>query len=401
MPLPNVKISLANGAMGRIDETGDGISGLVLNSSAAASGLALATPAVIYNLQAAIALGITQTALPEVYRHIKEFYDGYNYVTGSQNAELYIMLVAQTMTLAQMADTTVANSASKLVDYANGRVKRLALARNPASGYTPVLTNGIDADVLAALPKAQLLGNTYAERQWPLRVLIEGRGFALANIGPLKDLRTYANNRAGVVMASSANDGSASVGFALGVAAGLPAHRSIARVKNGALTPIVIGYNGDTQADAMPGAIDTIHDKGYIIFRTFPNRAGYFFNDDPMAASKTDDYSQLVYGSVIDKAQRVVYNVLVDEVNDDVDVLAGGKLHPAVIATIESNITRAAAVSLADNVSKNEDGSLAFTAYIDPDQNVISTEKLQVTVRARPKGYNKTIEVSLGYSLSI
>lgn len=401
MPLPNVKISLANGAMGRVDETGDGISGLVLNASAAASGLALATPAVIFNLQAAVALGITEAALPEVYRHIKEFYDGYNYVTGSQNAELYIMLVAQTMTLAQMADTTVTNSAAKLVDYANGRVKRLALARNPASGYTPTLTDGIDADSLAALPKAQLLGNTYAERQWPLRVLVEGRAFALANVGTLKDLRTLTAPRAGVVMASSKNDGSASVGFALGVAAGLPAHRSVGRVKNGALAPISVGYNGDTKAEAMAGAIDTIHDKGYFIFRTFSNRTGYYFNDDPMAAPKSDDYSQLVYGNVIDKAQRVVYNVLVDEINDDVDVLTGGKLHPAVIATIESNILRSAGVALSENISKNEDGTIAFSAFIDPDQNVVTAEKLKVIVRARPKGYNKTIEASLGYSLSI
>jgi len=401
MPLGKVKISLANGALGSVSATGDGIGGLIISIDAPPSGLALATPKVIFNLKEAEALGITSALFPKQHRQIKEFYDGILYITGSENAELWIMLVADTTSLTQMADNTNASGAKKLLDGASGRIKLLGFSRVPASGYTPTTTNGIDLDVENAVTNAQVLAAAAATAQKPVRCLIEGRNMLFASVGSWPDLRALSANRVGIVAWSTANDKSASLGFVLGVACGLPVQRNIGRVKNGPLPLTVQPYIGDSTVEAALASLDSVHDKGYIILRTLVGKAGYFMNDDPMAAPTSDDYAQLGRGRVIDKAHRITYLTLVDELNDDVDTIDGGKLHPAVIATINAKVERAVKTQMAGELSANEDGTVAFRSFIDPDQNVLSTSLLKMKMRARPKGYLKDIEVDLGFALTL
>lgn len=391
MGLPDVLVKITNGALGTVAESPDGVAALVMSGVSSAE-LALATPKVIYSLPEAEALGITADGTnAAAYRHIKEFFEGYKYISGSDVAELYIMLLADTMTLTQMADDTEASGAKKLVDFAAGRVRLLGLTRKPAGSYEPVLTDGIDADSLTALAKAHLLGNGYATKQQPIRTLIEARAFDIANVGALEDLKTYTSARAGLVMWSTLADGSSSVGYQLGIAAALPVQRNVGRVKNGAL-PIADAYIGNTRAELVAAA-GTIHDKGYQIARTFANRAGYYLNDDPMAAAVSDDYSMLARGRVIDKAHRIAYDTYVDEINDDVEVdNVTGKFPAGYIAYLTQRIT--------NNISLVMEGEISGKPIvnINPNQNFLATNKLKVQLKIVPVGYNKAIEVELGFS---
>ena len=54
--------------------------------------------------------------------------------------------------------------------------------------------------------------------------------------------------------------------------------------------------------DASVGASETLSTKGYITFRTFVGKAGYFFSDDHLATAVTDDYHSICNRRVIDKA---------------------------------------------------------------------------------------------------
>lgn len=394
MSLPDVNVEILNGALGSVADSPDGVTALVM-SGVATPNIALAAPKVVFSLAEAEALGITETGTnAAAHRHIKEFYLGYQYITGSEVAELYLMLVADTMTLTQMADITEASGAKKLVDYSAGRVRRLGLTRTPGVGYTPVVTDGIDKDSLDALPKAHALGESYKAKQVAIRTLVEGRAFALANIGSAKDLKTYTYNRSGVVLLSSKSDGSSSVGFVLGVSAGLAdlgqLQRSIARVRNGPL-PIDTLYIGDTLADQVTG-VGTLHDKGYITVRKFPTRAGYYFTDDPMACPTTDDYSSFARGLVIDKAQRLLYDVYLDEVNDDIEVdTTNGQLPAGFVAFLEERGRDRLSKSMAGNISG------APKISIDPNQNVLATGKTEVRAKITPKGYNKQIGIKLSF----
>lgn len=390
MSLPKVGVNIKANALGTPPENEDGLSGLIVTATAV-DGLTLATPKQINSLTEAVDLGLTSTATPYAYRQIKGFYDGFNYITGSEVAPLWLMTLVDTVTLAQMADKDTVAGASKLLDAAQGRIKLLGLGRKPVSGYTPNLDDGIDADSLAALPKAEILGNTYAAANNPLRILVEGRAFLYANLSSLEDLRTHTEPRAGIMMGSSLNDGSADIGFVLGVAAGLSVQRNIARVKNGPLLPIEQAYIGDKKVEDFT-ALETVHDKGYIVYRTFPNRAGYFFNDDNMAAALTNDFSQLGRGRVIDKAHRICFRVFSEEIADDVELEEGGVLSDGVIKTLEANIQRAIETEMAGEIS-------AFSVTIDPAQNVGSTNKLKVVCKIRPRGYLKEITIDLGFML--
>lgn len=387
--LPDVRVKLSNGALGTVGESADGVSGIVVTGTAT-SDLPLATPKVIFSLAEAIALGITATGMASAFRQIKEFYDGVRYISGKDVAELYIMTVPNTMTLTQMADYTEASGAKKLVDYAQGRLRRLSLSKTPAGSYVPDVTDGIDADCLTALQKANDLGNTYAEKQQPLRILIEARGFLLANVGTLKDLHTYTYNRAGLVLFSSLNDGSSSVGMVMGIKAALPVHRKISRVRNKAL-PVSKAYIGNTEVSINLGAIATIHDKGYIIARQYATRAGLFLNGDFMACALTDDYALMCRGEVIDKAQRIVYDTYVDEIEEDVDIdPETGFWIDGYVEGLKSNISNAIKNGMGENISGI--GKISI-----PPLNALTLAKTKIKIGVTPKGYNSNIEVDLGF----
>jgi hypothetical protein len=384
MALPKVAITLGNGNLGASVATDDGVAGLVLTGVATA-GLPLGTPKVIFSLSEAQDLGILATGgNANAYRHIREFYD-----MAGEGAELYIMTVADTVTLTQMADLTNATGATKLLDAAQGRIRLLGLTRNPAASYIPGLTDGLDKDSLDAITKAQQLALAYGAQYKPVRVLIEGRKLDTTNLATLKDLRTYTANHAGVVIGSTTNDGSASVGLVLGRAASIPVQRNIGRVKDGAL-PILSAYVNTTKAEDLTSG-DLLHDKGYIFLRTFVGRSGYYLNDDPMCAPVTDDYSQLALGRVIDKATMIAYQTYVEELNDEITIDESGKISIPVIKYLQNKIESAVNLAMVDEIS-------SFSAYIDADQNVLSTGKLTVKAAIVPMGYTKTIEVLLGFT---
>ena len=389
MSLPDVNVILKNGALGTVGESADGVCAMVV-TGVTTSGLALNTPTVIYSLADAIALGITDVAMPAAYRQIKEFYDGFQYITGKSVAELYIMTTADTVTMTQIADQTNATGAKKLVDFAKGRVRLLGITRKPSSGYTPTVTDGIDSDCLTALANAHNLGNSYASNQQPIRTLIEGRAFTLANVASLKDLHTYSYNRAGIVLMSTSNDGSSSVGLMLGIAAGLPVHRKISRVRNTAL-PIVAGFIGDTAISPAVGAVSTIHDKGYIIARQFPTRSGFFVNGDFMATAASDDYALLCRGRVIDKCHRIAYDTYLDEIDEDADVdKTTGMWVDGYVEFMKQRIRTAINNSAGVNLS-------APVLVEIPPINVLSGAATKIQLKAIPKGYNTNMNVELGF----
>lgn len=387
--LPDVRVTLLNGSIGTVSGNTDEVSALVF-TGVATSELPLSTPKVIYALSDAEALGITETAMPGAWRQIKEYFDGFRFITGRDVAELYIMTVPNTVTLTQMADYTEASGAKKLMDYAGGRPVRLGLCRTPAGGYTPVLTGGIDSDCFTAIQKAQDMGNTYATKQQPFRVLVEGRGFLLANVGSLTSLHTYDYNRAGIVLFSTKNDGSASVGMVLGIKAGLPVHRKISRVRNKAL-PVSAVYIGDTAVSLNLGAITTIHDKGYIIGRKFATRAGYYLNGDFMATALTDDYALMCRGEVIDKAQRITYDTYLEEVEEDVDIDPdSGFWIDGYVDNLKNNIAKAIINGMGANIS-------GIGKINIPPHDVFADPQTTIELGLTPKGYNTNINVKLGF----
>ena len=390
--LPGVTILLENGALGLVPGTDDGVAGLLLQTAVAPSGLALLTARQLFSLTDAEALGITSaydtTNSCKVHKHIKEFY-----TEGGKGRTLWIMLVSNAVSMATMADKTQANYAVKLLDAASGSIRLLGITRSAPGAYTPVTAgNGLDVDSLNAALNAQALATEYADNFKPLRVLVEG--YAYTGVpAEAKDLKTLTHNRVSVVLGDTATGANAAVGLLLGRLAKVPVQRNPGRVKDGAVATNTAFLGATNVATISTASIQVLHDKGYILFRLYSGRSGFYYNDDPTATIGTDDYSSLARGRVIDKAIRIAYNTFVNEILDEVLIDADGR-----IATVKAGYYEAIIANQV-NTAMTANGEIsAFEAFVDPLQNVLSTGKICVDLRIVPVGYAKEIKVTLGFN---
>lgn len=398
MSLPNVTITVENGALGTINFTDDGISGMILSGDAAPAGLALNTAKKIFSVEEAEAVGITAaydtTNAVHAHRNISEFYQA-----GGNGLPLWIMVVANTETMEDICDKASVNKLAKtLLDAAQGEIRLLGITRMPDGDYEPTYVNGLDDDAYAALVKLDALLADYEAVYSPAVGIVEGRDFQ-GDAADLIDLREASLNRVACVIASGENaikaevhDKSASVGLLLGRLASDPVQRKASRKKTGAL-PITQAYLSDgTKVDEFAALAD-VHDAGYIAMRKFVRRTGFYFTGDPTATLITDDYAFISRRRVINKAIMIAYDTYVEELEDEILIDDEGKIHPGTIKEWQGKIDNQV------NSQMTAEGEIsAFSSFIDPDQNVISTNQVNVVLRITPVGYSTNIEVSLGFT---
>ena len=147
--------------------------------------------------------------------------------------------------------------------------------------------------------------------------------------------------------------------------------------------------------------LETINDKGYITFRTFVGKAGYFITDDNLATTPEDDYRALTNRRVIDKAYRIAYAQLVEWLNDEVPVSKSGTLVPAWCSTVEADVEQAIETQMTAQGNLGNDPSdssdTGVECKIDYDQNILATSQVKIGLRVKPNGYAKYIDVELGF----
>ena len=353
MALPNVTINLENGNLGRIAQSDDGVAGLILTGAAVAGKLELNRVYLINSTRDIAKLGITAENNPLAHKDLTAFFTE----TGD-GAELYLLVMAQATLLSQMCsiDTT---------------------------------ETGIDKDVVTAATAAQSVGDSFAKKVMPFRCLVPAAGWG-GKTDKLYKPREGSTNRVGFVMACDDQvNKTAAVGQMLGRAAKYPVNYSLARVKSGVIATEGWLTNGETpeECDAM---LDLLDEAGYIIYRSFPKKNGYYPNDDPMGAPLSDDYSNLNYGRVVDKAMIIAYTTFVEEIQDDIETDDDGNIPQEMCSYYEGRINNAVASAMQGEISN-------FTSYVDPAQNVLSTRLMTVSCKIRPRGCLRDIIVNLGF----
>ena len=129
------------------------------------------------------ALGVTSENNPNLYRNVKEFY-----AEAGDGTELWLTGYAESETFANAFDKDNAAGAVALLKASNGKIRGLVAFKTPAEAYELTTTEGLDADVFAALPKAQQLGDWATDTlRAPIFSLVEGYGYA-GDPAALKDL---------------------------------------------------------------------------------------------------------------------------------------------------------------------------------------------------------------------
>ena len=313
----SVNISLANGQLGGTIQTNDGITGIVLTGLSILGGYTTGTPVLVTSMTDVANAGITADNNPFAIKQLQDFYN-----QAGSGAQLYLMLVPPTMTVAQMADNTNTDGAKKLLDFANGKIKVLGLLSDDQAisdaGGTITTASGLNDDVLAAASNMAVMAEAYFEAEKPFRAVIGGTSYG-NDAGALTDETSGTTNHRTAILIGDTDttysNTSACIGLLLGVVSSIPVQRKISRVRTGALTN-TRAYVGRATVEATGTDMAVIAGKGYITFTTYPNVSGYFFSGDPMCTATTDDYCMLARGRVIDKAHILAYTTFVQEVDD-------------------------------------------------------------------------------------
>lgn len=387
--LPRIKIQYMNGQLGTVGESPDGLFALVCAAVAVASTFTLEKAYSVQRMDDLLALGITKDNNPRLYKHVEDFYN-----EAEEGTKLIIYGVPKTAKMVALCDKT-SGSIKTLITSQNGALRGIFVARDDSS-TSITTTDGLDSDVVSALPKAQQLAEwATSELYAPLFIILEGRNYTGTN---QKNLSEETYNRVGILIGDTESGSvNACVGTMAGRLAGLPVQRNLGRVKDGALFPTEM-YIGTKKVDESSSVVEDLHDKRYIVPRKHVGRSGYFFSDDNLACDPTDDYAQLAPRRVIDKAYRIAYDTLLDMMLDELDVNEDGTLQTGIIKswqqTVENRINREMTAN--GELSASEEGN-GCVCFIDPAQNVLSTSTVEVTLKVRPFGYGRYIDVNLGF----
>lgn len=394
MALPRVKITFENGALGGVAPSEDGVCGLVAYATAVSTTFALNTPYLITKLDGLVALGITSEATganAALYKTVKEFYS-----EAPDGTKLWVMGVAASTTIANLTDKAN-NIISPLLRAARGSINILMLKL--ASAAEPTMSGSIDGAVLTAVTNLQALAEDWTVNKYaPFMCLVEALSYN-GVAASLPDLTARSDNRVGVVLGDSVTGSAgAAVGLVAGRLAAEPVQRSLARVRSGAIKAETM-YIGTNQAEL--GDPDVANDLGYIVPRTFVGKSGYYWSDDHLATGASDDYCAIPRRRVIDKAYRIAYKTLVDEIAENVPVNTEGKLAAFHCKGVETSVESAIVNSMTSegNLGNDPDNAsdLGVQCYIDPDQNILATSRLEINLKVKPHGYSKYIDVKLGF----
>lgn len=407
MARPDVLIEQTNGNLGRVANTEDGTTAMVVTGVAVADQFALGDIlGPFFSVEDARNVGIdaaydeTNSAL--AYEHIRAFFEG-----AGNGTKLYVMVVADTVLLSEMVDKDqpyLAKICSTKKD-----VKAGVATRIPDAAYVPEYDGQVEEDILLAVTKAKAL--VAFERSAPnhryMHVYLEGRNWQ-GNPAMSTDLRSLNSDRVTIV-AGADNDVStkevaaatpylkyAFAGFYAGIKAGLPVQRNAGRVRNGALLLVNAGMsNGAKMETFNDSQLTALHNLGYVFAWDIEGKGGWYINDDHVCTEITSDYAYSTNGRVADKVSRITRQVYVEELLDEVEINPEtGGLPVSVAKAFQERLEKVLNILMVNTKPKE---ASAITVYVDPIQNILATDKIEAETNITPVGYPRTIKVTQSF----
>ncbi len=393
--LPRVKIDFSNGALGQVSASADGVIGVLFTGVPVVGKFVLNTFYKITKFaDITDTLGMTLANNPGAYKLFTELFN-----QSGDGVEVWLCGFPDTATMTTMLTLATANGVQNMLIAANGKIRTVIVNRTPAVGYVATVTNGIDQDVYTAAAQAQITAAWASDTlKAPILVLIAGLYYSGIPAN-LTDLTTLTDNRVGIMLGDTASGNGCAIGILAGKLAKAPVQRNIGRVKDGSVLGVVSAYHAAILIERSDVA--SVHDKGFITLRTHVGRTGYYFNDDPLAAPVTDDYNHITARRTVDKAYRIAYDTLINELLDEVPVTDQGKISVAFAKSLENKVESAVINSMTANGELgNDTGNQKDTGvkcFVNYDQNIVATGAVNITLKVKPYGYARYITVQLGF----
>jgi len=391
MGLSKVTFNVGKDGLGRRIPNEDKVSGIVFYNNTPPTGWVTVNEQLVYTLGEAEDKGLTEASAG----HEDEWYHISEYFRANPEGEIYIGYYPVPAGAYDFEEIT------SLANFAQGRIRQVGV-------YASVLTFD-SGDVTLIQGIIDALG----EGTKRMVALFAANWSAVVDWTAETDLRTLSapnvatvigqdGGAAGAALYVSTSHSITSLGNCLGNVSKSSVQQSIGwprffNSSNGVELEVPALANGDLVSAVSDALLGGLKDKGYTVLRKYdPHIAGTFYERQPGAVVATDDFAYIEYSRTMNKAIRNVNTVLVPELNSplllDPDT---GTLSGDVVGYFQDLCKQ----PLDDMESDSEiSGS---DVLIDPDQNVLSTSTLVVTIKILPVGIAEFIEVNIGFTVEL
>jgi len=394
MGLSQVTVNVGQGGLGRRPLNTDKISGLLFFNDTLPSGFSSsAREKKVYSLEEAEDLGIAEGSSD----HDVEWYHVSEYFRMNPDGELWIgyyAVPASTYDFVEIA--TLARAAA-------GEIRQMG-----------VYANGLTfASAQCTTIQAIIEGLEAAYRQFSVLYAANlAATTAVTGWSSVTDLRTLSAEKVTVVIAEDGDGAGATLAgskaysiTALGCALGCISRSSVEQsignpqnfdISDGTEMEVPALANGDLVSALTSSAMGGLKDKGYLIaIKRTPDLSGTFFERCPTAIAATNDFAWLETNRTVDKAIRLVRSALIPQLNGTVLLKADGTMRDEVVGYYED-------LAQSPLTQMEADGEIsASEVNIDPEQDVLGTSTLEVSVSIVPVGIAETITVNIGLTTNI
>jgi len=395
MPLQNdIQVIITDGGIGREASGKDWYSGLIFQSATVPASFTDNVSQKIYSIKDAIAKGITEQDFPVEYYHIEEFFR----ISEKLNISVWVSIM-----FSNIAVGTFAGDEIKIIqDANNGELRQIGV-------YL------IDPFAVSFVSGADLVAETLNNAGFPTSIYLVAD---ISDNTTLTDLRTLDKKWVSVLLAQDGNaKGKALfdskgysvgvIGLILGVTAGASVHERIGYVGKYDISGITemqtLALLDDVKVSTLTDArIDELNNYGYTVAVKRRIAGSYVYTDAVTSSSELSDFTEQRLNRTIGKAKRLLLQHLAPMQNAPLYVNpATGQLTEQTIGVFNA-ICKTALDTLA---SKQE---IAFdfktgripknSIIINPNQNVLATNKLVINAKIVPVGTAGAIEVNLSFT---
>jgi len=169
--------------------------------------------------------------------------------------------------------------------------------------------------------------------------------------------------------------------------------------------------NGDSVEALTQAQKDTYKTQGVTFMERVPRLINAYISNSRMSTATSDDYAIMTHRRVIDKASVLAYDGIVQRLDGPVYLdPATGKLSAETVTQWQTDAWNAINTNMVIGRSGNAvevsvdsaTGSLPLNAvFINPDQDVLTTEQITVQVRIVPVGAANEIIIDIGLTAII
>lgn len=302
--------------------------------------------------------------------------------------ELWVRIVPEDMPIAQICSITEKDApAAKLLRDSGGRISIWGICNTTPITYT-------SETILDDIAVLKAFREKMSEEHIPTRIIISGR-FNEPEYYMYPDLTgADADGISVTLLEREGRTGVGAVGYTLGCLARIPVHHNLGRVMNGNMgISDAVFINGEKPEERQRWEAEGLNYYGYLAPIKYTGIEGYFFYGDGSAAKYGNMMKPVSMGRVMDKIERITYEVFSRFINNDFQLSAEGKIGANELKNLQGDISEAINVEM---LSKGEISG--FECVIDPEQDPLTSGQTKIALRIQPCGYTQLFWIYFAFT---